>query len=248
MTASDTPSVKPAVKKKKNGNQGAVVLFILLLGVGGAGFGLGFTQKFVPIDAVSPDTTPTKITTIATSGPTATAPATTATGGATTPATSNSSANTTGPATGTGTNPATGSAAGTTVATGPATGTAGGTSSSTPSALKKAYWIETSGWDKAGYAITVYINDHPVGNFDVIDRTEDVTKFVVPGENKVRFEAKSLPAENRNDFTGAFLTVTINQGQKTSAKEFTDAQPVIEYKRKVTETTDFDETKEFAAI
>lgn len=223
MQAGDNSSVKPAVKKK--GGQGLLVLFILLLGVGGAGFGVGFTQKFVPVDVVGPDTAPgAKISSLvpaATTTPgnsTATTPAITTTTSGTAPATSSTT-----------------------------TSTATGTSSAAQTSLKKSYWIQTSGWDKVGYTVTVYINDQPVGNFDSIDRTEDVTKFVKPGENKVRFEAKVHPSEERNDFTGAFLTVTINQGQK-SDKEFKDGQPVLEYKRKVTETTDYDDSMEFAAI
>lgn len=228
MTGSETTSVKNTVKKK-SGGQGFLVLLILLIGVGGAGFGLGFTQKFAPIEMVAPDTAPgAKTTTIV-------------------PAAGPSTATTTTPATAT--SPATTPSAATTPANTPstATPTTGGASTVAKAALKKTYWIQTAGWNKAGYTITVYINDQPVGNFDAIDTTEDVTKFVKPGENKIRFEAKPHPPGDRNEFTGAFLTVTINQGQK-SGEEFTDALPVIEYKRRVTETTPYDDTMDFAAI
>ncbi len=238
MQGSETPGVKATVKKK-SGGQGFLVLFILLLGVGGAGFGLGFTQKFAPIEMVAPDTAPgAKTTTVVPAAGPSTTPATaTATTPVTAPATSPATVPATTPATATATAPSTAAS----------TNTTGGATSVAKAALKKTYWIQTAGWDKAGYTITVYINDQPVGNFDSIDRTEDITKFVKPGENKVRFEAKPHPPGDRNEFTGAFLTVTVNQGQK-NGEEFTDAQPVVEYKRKVTETTPYDDSMDFAAI
>lgn len=231
MQGSETPGAKTAVKKKKGG-QGFLILFILLLGVGGAGFGLGFTQKFAPIEMVAPDTAPgAKTTTIVP-----------AAGPSTTPASATATAPTT-----TATAPTTPAPATTPAATPTTSAPASGAGTVTKAALKKTYWIQTAGWDKAGYTITVYINDQPVGNFDSIDRTEDVTKFVKPGENKIRFEAKPHPPGDRNEFTGAFLTVTVNQGQK-NGEEFTDAQPVVEYRRKVTETTPYDDSMDFAAI
>lgn len=179
--------------KKGNVAQGVLVLIILLLAVGGAGFGVGFTQKFAPIEMVSPDTAATNK-----------------------------------------------SAGGDTES--------GASSSSTPASLKKAYWIHTKGWDRAGYAIKVFINDQPVGTFSTQDRLDDVTKYVKAGDNKIRFQAKALPQGNRNDYTGAYLTITLNQGSKFSSKGYKDAQTLVEYTRKVSETDDFDDNMDFAVV
>ncbi len=226
--SADKTTVKPTVVKKKSGNQGGIILGILMLGVGGAGFGLGFTQKFIPTEILAPEST-LKIN-ISTPPLKALTPGAT-TPGATTPATTPTTPGTTTPAL-----PAT------TPIAPPATATA---ASSTP--LKHAYWIQTSGWDRAGFEIKVYINDQLAGTFATIDQTEDITKLVKAGDNKVRFDAKALPAGNRNDFANAFLTVSINQGQKTDTG-FTNAKTLVEYKRKVSEMENFDDVMEFATL
>jgi hypothetical protein len=246
--SADKTTVKPTVVKKKSGNQGGIILGILMLGVGGAGFGLGFTQKFIPTEILAPESTlkiniatpPLKALTPGATTPGATAPAMpSTTPGATTPAMPSTTPSATTPAL-----PATPQGAP------PAITTAAPAASSSPAAstaLKHAYWIQTSGWDRAGFEIKVYINDQLAGTFATIDQTEDITKLVKAGDNKVRFDAKALPAGNRNDFANAFLTISINQGQKTDTG-FTNAKTLVEYKRKVSEMENFDDVMDFATL
>ncbi|MBX9667656.1 MAG: hypothetical protein K2X93_08570 [Candidatus Obscuribacterales bacterium] len=184
-----------ASKGEKRGNaaQGFLVIMVLLLATGGAGFGIGYTQKFVPIEMVAPDTASTASSSI--THPSTVQPST----APSLPAQSSSATDSQICNTGSGAN-----------------------SSSTPISLKKSYWIHTKGWDRAGYAINVFINNKSVGTFSTIDRLDDVTKLVKSGNNKIRFEAKALPESNRNDYTGAFFTVTLNQGTKFSANGYKD--------------------------
>lgn len=115
-------------------------------------------------------------------------------------------------------------------------------------ALKRSYWISTKGWERAGYSIKVQINGTDVGTFQTPDRITEITKFVNLGNNKVRFTATALPAGNRNDYSGAYLTLNINQGDKFSSTGYKNAEKLVEWTRKVTETDNFDEVQEFSII
>ncbi len=211
-------------EKRGNAAQGFLVIMVLLLATVGAGFGIGYTQKFVPIEMVAPDTA-------------STAPSSTASSSIRHPSTVQPS---TAPSLPAQSASATDSQIGNTGS--------GANSSSTPTSLKRSYWIHTKGWDRAGYAINVFINNQSVGTFSTIDRLDDVTKLVKSGDNKIRFEAKALPEGNRNDYTGAFFTVSLNQGTKFSAKGYKDAQTLVEYTRKVTDTEDFDDNMDFSVV
>ncbi len=135
------------------------------------------------------------------------------------------------------------SAADTTTAT-----TTTDSSTTSPTTLKKVYWIATSGWERAGYAIKIYINDQSVGTFQTPDRIEEVTKYLKPGTNKIRFESKALPAGNRNDYEGAHLTIGLMQGEKFSSRGYKNGSKLLQYERKVTETQDFDDTQDVEIV
>ncbi|MBY0546324.1 MAG: hypothetical protein K2W95_03480 [Candidatus Obscuribacterales bacterium] len=123
-----------------------------------------------------------------------------------------------------------------------------GTSTASAPQLKKAYWIATSGFERAGYAIKVYINDQEVGSYQTPARIDDITKYVHVGDNKVRFVAKALPAGNRQEYSGAHLTIAINQGEKYSSTGYKNPEKLVEYERKITETQDFDDTMDFSIV
>lgn len=123
-----------------------------------------------------------------------------------------------------------------------------GTSTSSAPQLKKSYWISTKGWERAGYSIKVFINDKDAGSYQTPDRTEDITKYVHAGDNKVRFVAKALPAGNRQEYSGAYLAIDINKGEKFSANGYKNAEKLVEYKRSITETEDFDDTMDFSIV
>ena len=182
-------------KAKKDGSmvQGFLVLIVLLLCSGAAGFAVGYTQKFHPEEKVAPGS-----------------------GGAVTSAT---------------------------------TGTdVSGSSTTTPATLKKVYWIKTKGWERAGYAIKVQLNGNDVGTFQTPDRLQEVTKFVKPGENKIRFIAKSLPSGNRSDYDGSYLELNLFQGEKYSSNGYKDGEKLVSYTRKITETEDFDTDQDFTVV
>lgn len=126
-----------------------------------------------------------------------------------------------------------------------ATSTDSSTSSTT---LKKVYWLATSGWERAGYAIKVYINDQSIGTFQTPDRIEEVTKYLKPGTNKIRFDAKALPAGNRNDYNGAHLVINLMQGEKYSSHGYKNGSKLLQYERKVTETENFDDTQDVEIV
>ncbi len=122
------------------------------------------------------------------------------------------------------------------------------TPASQPVALKKSYWISTYGYERAGYAIKVYINDNDVGIFQTENRIVEVTKFVKPGDNKIRFVAKALPEGNRTDNSSAYLQVNLFQGEKYSSKGYKNGEKLVQYERKVTETDNFDDTQDFTVV
>ena len=128
------------------------------------------------------------------------------------------------------------------------TGTTTGTTTGAPATLKKAYWISTYGYERAGYAIKVYINDNDVGTFQTDDRIVEVTKFVRPGGNKIRFVAKALPEGNRTDNSAAYLQVNLYQGEKFSSQGYKNGEKLVQYERRVTETEDFDDTQDFTVV
>lgn len=172
--------------------QGIMVLLFLMLCAGGAGFFIGFTQKFAPVEKVPPAT--------ASEGSSASSPG------------------------------------------------AEGTSATAPAALKKSYWISTRGYERAGFAIKVYVNDTDAGTFQTPDRLVDVTRFVKLGDNKIRFVAKALPAGNRTDNSNAYFQLALYQGEKYSSKGYKNGEKLVEYERKVTETEDFDDSQDFTIV
>lgn len=133
-------------------------------------------------------------------------------------------------------------------ASAPSSSDVSGTSTTSAPQLKKAYWISTSGFERAGYSIKVFINDQEVGSYQTPERTDDITKYVHVGDNKVRFVAKALPAGNRQDYSGAHLTLAINKGEKYSSSGYKNAEKLVEYDRKITETQDFDDTMDFSIV
>jgi len=218
-----TASTSTSGKKKSSAGQWIVVVLVLLLGAGGAGFGVGFTQKFAPIEMVAPGTPGVAVTT---SPPTTSTPTTTTATATTPPATSAAPASTTG---------TTAASPGTATSTTPA-----------PSAVKvkKTYWLSTHGWEGSGYDVNVYVNDNLVGTYSKPAQTADITNFVKPGDNKVRFEAKALSDDKRNDFSGAHLIVKVNRGDAISKD---GGEALLDYKRTVSEKENFDDTMDFKA-
>lgn len=126
--------------------------------------------------------------------------------------------------------------------TGAAPATAG-----TPSSLKKKYWIKSYGHDHMGYSITAYVNGQIVGKYYTPDKQNEITRFVRPGENSVRFVAEALP-ESMNEHKGSdyyYLTLAVQSGTYLE-----DSKPdtLLNYKRTAAETSAYDDTLTFVTL
>ena len=118
--------------------------------------------------------------------------------------------------------------------------------SSAPSQLKKHYWIKSSGTDHIGYAVTTYVNDQLVDKFYTPDKQVEITRFVKPGENSIRFDAKALPVsmnEHRGDSVYKF-SLSVQSG---SALDELKPGTLIDYTRNAAEDKDYNDTMTFVA-
>lgn len=119
------------------------------------------------------------------------------------------------------------------------------------SQLKKAYWLHSSGYERAGHKIKVYLNGNYVGKFFRPDETIECTKFLKPGRNNIVFDSRTLPVDQRQDYSGAFLKVQLLAGEKKMDGErprFENGYTVMEIQRTVTDTDDNKVSKEFETL
>ena len=117
--------------------------------------------------------------------------------------------------------------------------------------LKKAYWVHTRGDDRAGYKIAVFINGQFLGKFYKSDVDVEATKYLKPGRNSITFDCKPLPLDQRSDYSGAYLDIQLKAGDKKmdgDKARFENGDTLVEYRRKVTETEEFKDTKEFETL
>ncbi len=129
------------------------------------------------------------------------------------------------------------------------TATFGGFSES--SQLKKAYWLKSGGYERAGFMIKVYLNGQFVGKFFKPDVIIECTKFLKPGHNTITFQAKSLPVDQRSDYATAHLDIDLKAGEKKmdgDTPRYENGDTLLDYSRKVTDTEDNKETKEFETL
>lgn len=130
---------------------------------------------------------------------------------------------------------------------GVSSGTAESTGSVNPNGLKKKYWIHSSGHEHIGYAITVYVNGQLVDKFFTPNKRVDITKWVKPGENSVRFDAEVLPV-SMNEHRGSnyyYLNLAIESGEYDTDPK---AVELINYKRNASETEKFNDTMTFVTM
>lgn len=206
---------------------GLTDLLVLVLMVGGAGFGgyyLGIHQQLAPIQKVAPGTVGALLPDWAQVGPLA-APRKSesedATGTAE-PATSQNTA---------------------TAATAP-TATAKVPVSATKQ--KRKYWISSSGVDYIGYSITAKVNGTAVDNFFGPGKNVDITRLVKHGTNTVVFDAKEL-GEQYNKHTGdekSVLVVKVVSGPYIQ-ENFSSKDVLLSYSRNAAESEDFNDSKTF---
>ncbi|MBY0546325.1 MAG: hypothetical protein K2W95_03485 [Candidatus Obscuribacterales bacterium] len=116
--------------------------------------------------------------------------------------------------------------------------------------LKKAYWIHTRGEERV-YKISVFINDQFLGKFYKPNVDLDATKYIKPGRNTIKFIARPLPMDQRVDYSGAYLEVQLKAGDKKGEGEnaqFSNGDTLLTYTRKVTDTEEFTDSKEFETL
>lgn len=117
-----------------------------------------------------------------------------------------------------------------------------------PSSLKKKYWLQSSGHDHMGYAITVSVNGQLADKFFTPDKQKDITNMVHPGENTVTFEAKQLP-EGMNEHKGQdyyHLTVSVKSGPDLQASK--DVDTLLNYSRTAADNKDYNDQLTFLTL
>lgn len=113
--------------------------------------------------------------------------------------------------------------------------------------LKNKYWISSSGYERVGYSISVFVNGQLVDKIFTPDKKVEITRLVRPGENSIRFEAKCLPP-SMNEHRGSdyyHLTLGVQSG---SYLEDPKANTLLNYKRNSAETQDYDDTLSFVTL
>jgi hypothetical protein len=117
--------------------------------------------------------------------------------------------------------------------------------------LKKVYWIESKGYDRAGYVINVAINGQPVEKFFKASQEVDITKYLKDGNNEITFDAKSLPLDQRDNNNSAYLTLELKSKEKPAdgkPPELSGGDTLLDYRRQVTDTDNFNDKREFQPI
>lgn len=201
-------------------------LLILVLLVGGAGFGgyyWGTQQKMAPVNAVpagTPGALPASAPTVAASPGQKLAPSALPVNTHDSPAPANSS------------DPAPSEEKEKTVA-------------AAKNAAKK-FWISSSGSDYIGCSITVSVNGTAVDSFFGPGKTVDITRLVKPGENTIDFDAKAL-GDQYNKHKGdakAVLTLQVVSGPFIQ-ENFKKSDVIKAFKRNAAETEDVKSSEEF---
>lgn len=112
---------------------------------------------------------------------------------------------------------------------------------------KKKFWISSTGTDYIGYSITVKVNGTPVDSFFGPGKNIDITHLVKRGNNKINFEAKNLGEQyNKHDGeANADLVLKVVSGPILT-DSFKASDVIVSYKRKATESDDFNDTEQFS--
>lgn len=202
-------------------------LLILVLLVGGAGFGgyyLGIHQQLAPVQKVPPGTIGALLPDWAQVGPFATKKAEPVSTGVTEDAKQPSQ--------------------NVEVATAPAP--ASPPTSASPAKKQRKYWISSSGVDYIGYSITVKVNGKPVDSFFGPGKNVDITRFVKKGTNTIVFDAKQLGEQynKHSDDEKSTLVLQVVSGPYVQ-ENFNSKDVLVSYTRNAAESEDFNDSKTF---
>lgn len=111
--------------------------------------------------------------------------------------------------------------------------------------LKSRYWATCYTQGNPYYSVKVEVNENLVAIVHLSELTIDITQYIKPGINKVRFIATKTAPKGRNDWDR--INIMIGPGIKDNYGDIKMSQIQIKYLRLGVEKSDFDETFEFLA-
>lgn len=128
------------------------------------------------------------------------------------------------------------------------TGKAGKDSKDTRSALKRKYWVASSGSDYIGSSVTVVVNGQPVDNFFGPGKLVDVSRFVKRGPNRITFDSKVLDDEYNQHLGNDKFDLTLKLVSGANVREDFDSNSVLlSFKRTAADLEDGSNTLDFTA-
>lgn len=115
-------------------------------------------------------------------------------------------------------------------------------------ALKKKYWVASSGNDYIGSSITVVVNGQPVDNFFGPGKLVDVSRFVKKGSNQITFDSKVLDDDYNQHLGNDKFDLTLKLVSGASVREDFDPNSVLlTFKRTAADMDDGSNTLDFTA-
>jgi len=128
----------------------------------------------------------------------------------------------------------------------------GGAITATPGKLSKSYFLvsEESRRGATRYEVAVYVNGKRVTTIrsNADPAAIDITRFVKPGKNEVRFFAtkKKSAKPRKKSSPAAYLEIQVGEG-RARADTVTLTKTLLQYKRSASESSTYDHTYRFTA-
>lgn len=122
------------------------------------------------------------------------------------------------------------------------------TATAAGAAVKKKYWVASSGSEYIGSSVTVVLNGQPVDNFFGPGKLIDVSRFVKKGPNRITFDSKVLDDEYNQHLGNSKFDLTLKLVSGTNVREDHDANSVlVSFKRTAADLEDSSNTLDFTA-
>lgn len=115
-------------------------------------------------------------------------------------------------------------------------------------ALKKKYFVASSGNDYIGSSVTVVVNGQPVDNFFGPGKLVDVSRFVKKGPNQITFDSKVLDDEYNQHLGNNKFDLTLKLVSGAAVREdFDPSSVLLTFKRTAADLDDGSNTLDFTA-
>lgn len=115
-------------------------------------------------------------------------------------------------------------------------------------ALKKKYFVASSGSDYIGSSVTVVVNGQPVDNFFGPGKLVDVSRFVKKGPNQITFDSKVLDDEYNQHLGNSKFDLTLKLVSAAAVREdFEPSSVLLTFKRTAADLDDGSNTLDFTA-